>query len=152
MLNAESISSVVRAAMKECGYDPIKGRDALISKSETDPFLRGQLLTLGARQAIRSFFQNERRPEDFEIRAKAAAERRKIWERYAIFGQRKLADATVTDLRRSIAARQSQAAGNLRHARFEREIMKAMGDSKKTVSEFFSLNRIEELARKYHVI
>lgn len=84
-------------------------------------------------------------------RIAAKAERIEFAERYSLWGHQLLRDASRADLEESARQRRSQAAGNIRRARFEEALAKAMGASRKTVGAFFKPEDIERLASKHHV-
>lgn len=143
-------------------------RAALFCEARGNPDVMEALLSLGVDQAIRNYFSAERRaageadrairkmPEDTdESRARriAKVERRLFWDRYALFGQMELKTAKRPDLRTSAMARRKQAAGNIACANFEEDLMRRFGsNSSATVSQFFKINKVVELAKVHNVI
>ena len=162
----DSIKALVMRAMSECDENPKEAKVLLVKWARKDSELMTEILTLGADQAIRSFFQSERKaaalyiptvdlPPTEETRARRAVkvERRLFWDRYALFGQTPLKGARVPDLRDSFNKRRVMAQGNLNCAAFEEDLAKRMGvKSKSTVGGFFHVDKVIELAKAHNVV
>lgn len=170
MLTRLSLGTTVRSIMAECRFNSKTARDRLVALSTTDDILRDELLRRGADQAIRDFHSAGRRatveetePElytpraveqtaQLEQRRQEKIERRLFWDRYALFGHMPLKSAKVMDLRDSALARRKQAAGNIRCADFEDDLMKKLKGQDKNVGQFFTSNKIIEIAKAHNVI
>lgn len=107
----------------------------LVKQRDTD--LRQQLLQLGAQQVVRSFFGAQRAsamsmatgrvlatldaPEVAD-RVAARVARQAFWDAYTLFGMTPIREATREQLEASASAREAQARGELRLAKFERAV------------------------------
>jgi hypothetical protein len=134
-------------------------------RSRSDHDLREVLVKYGAEQALRNYFSEERRqsifipknplmddPEEIAERKDAKMRRRMFWDRYALFGQMSLRSAKRPDLRDSISKRKQQAAGNLRCAAFEEDIMRGLKDERTRVDQQFTIDKIIEIATTHNVV
>jgi hypothetical protein len=161
--------SLVNRVMDDNEYNAKTARDVIVELSAKDAALREELLYLGADQLIRSYYTGQRRiaeetaepqkyeyrdvPETPEKQAKRVrnAERRLLWDRYALFGHKPLRVAEKADLKESERARRAQAAGNIRCADFEAAVNEGLPKGKK-VGDFFAISKIVELAKAHNVI
>jgi hypothetical protein len=160
----ENLGEIVKRVLAENDYNSKDAADELALLAKEDIDLSDKLVTLGAEQAIRSFYTGERRsamttpvptiddPVEAASRQAAKQERRLFWDRYALFGQISLRSAKQLDLRDSVNKRRQQAKGNLQCAAFEEDIMKRMKDRKVTVGQTFAISKIIEIAKAHHVI
>lgn len=163
-IRRESLGEVVKRVLADSDYNSKDAAEELAALAKEDVDLADKLVTLGAEQAIRSFYTGERRgamttpvpsiddPVDVAARLTAKQERRLFWDRYALFGQTPLRSAKQLDLRDSVNKRRQQAKGNLQCAAFEEDIMKRMKDRKVTVGQTFAIAKIIEIAKSHHVI
>ena len=105
--------------------------------TQRDKDLRQQLLRLGAQQVVRSFFSAQRisafsmatgrvmatlDAPDVADRVAARVARQVFWDAYTLFGMTPIREATREQLQSSAEARETQAKGELRLAKFERAV------------------------------
>lgn len=162
MFRAQDFSTTMREALVGCDYKPKETVDRLIALSAIDINVHNALILLGAQQAVRNFFKNERHagsapaaPADPELAASrygAKVARREFWDRYALFGQTPLKGATRPALDDSVGKRRAMAQGNLQCAAFEEDIMNRMKSDTITVGRSFKVATIIELAKTHNVI
>jgi len=142
--------------------DPRKAEDLLIKTSSAE--IRKTLLVLGARQAVRDYFYDQRQsamsmaagrvqanldnPKVAERLTQRIA-RHVFWDMYTLFGMSSLKTATRPDLIKSAEERETQAKGLLRFASFERAIAKKMPNDTVTVQRCLTIGEIEKIARRF---
>jgi len=155
---AKKLKDVVTEACEANRRSQKKAVDAIIQAADA-PMTR-EIILLGAKQLVRSYFSKTRgklrrrdgfSDEELADRIEAKDERRAFMERYSLYGRQLIEDATVEDLLESAKHRRIMAAGNLKRAKFEEAVAKAMGRTTKTVSQFFSSVALNRIARKYDV-
>lgn len=163
--------ATLEAAIHRADGNGKEAVSVLVRMAERDSEIRTTLIRMGADQAIRDYFSDERRSnkkkdsekrrerdeeqseEEREEKREEKRERRLFWDRYALFGQLPLKAAKYSDLRDSLKARRAQAAGNLSCAAFEEEIARRLDRHRdRTVEEHFTVDKLMELARVHHVI
>lgn len=162
------LRDAVLKAMEDSGRRPKEAKALLFSRASNDLLLREALIALGADQAVRSYYSTERHaassmarcgvpgiivetPERAE-RLRKKANRRLFWDRYALFGQMPLREATRPDLRTSVENRKKQAAGNIICANFESAVAKRLPNDDAIVWKVLGNDKLMELARRHHVI
>lgn len=158
-----------REAMEAVEFNSKKAVDFLIHLAESDGDLRAMLLKLGAEQAVRSYFHQERKaplapvvklptvenPVEAAARVERQEEkvrRRLFWDRYALFGHMQLKVAKRPDLRNSISNRKKQIAGNQRCVNFESDIMGRLSNDKARVEQQLKITEVIEIARTHDVL
>jgi hypothetical protein len=161
----QSIASVVREIIELDGAGSRSAVERLIQMAADDPEIYKTLIKYGAEQAVRDYYHAQRKTfarapspakqsnpvQDVE-RAEQKRKRRLFWDRYALFGHMQLKTATRQHLCSSVESRRLQAAGNLRCAAFEEDIMGRMKDESITVGKQFKSAEVVEIAEKYDVI
>lgn len=158
-----------REAMEAVDFNSKQAVDFLIHLAESDGDLRVMLLKLGAEQAVRSYFHQERKapvaptvklptvenPVEAAERVERQEEkvrRRLFWDRYALFGHMQLKVAKRPDLRSSINNRKKQIAGNQRCVDFESDIMGRLSNDKTRVEQQLKIAEVIEIARTHDVL
>lgn len=152
------VASIVARVMERHAGDDNKIEQVLLAKSRQDPALAEEFVLMGIRQAVRTQYSLNRNrasrepmPEaERQERLEKREERRKFWDRYTLFGHQALVDATSEELRESAARRKQMASTSLRRARFEVALADRMGDSTKTVGEFFKASEVARLAEEHN--
>ena len=72
-----------------------------------------------------------------------------FWDSYTLFGMHPLKTATRPMLLRSAKSRETQAAGEIRLARFERAIAKKLPNDRKVVGRTLSALEVETIAARH---
>ena len=149
------------AELFDNGFDDETIVPALIRRAETNLSLRSALLAVGAKQAVRTYF-NDARSEahpirgarsaaspdkkadqakmvnrDAERRRAAKENRRTLFDTYTLWGHTSLRDATKDDLKASIANRKTQMAGSMKALKFEEAIYAELPDGKTCAQAFW---------------
>lgn len=153
------LKDVVKQSCEENRRSQKKAIEAIVRAADA-PMTR-ELILLGTKQLVRGYFSKTRgkmrsrdgfTDEELADRIEAKDERRAFMERYSLYGRQPIEDATVSDLLESAKHRKIMAAGNLRRAKFEEAVARAMGASAKTVGQFFTNAQLNTIARRYDVI
>jgi hypothetical protein len=129
--------------------------------TQGDNDLRHQLLRLGAQQVVRSFFTAQRASAmsmatgrvmatlgapDVADRVAARVARQAFWDAYTLFGMTPIREATKEQLEASAAARETQAKGELRLAKFERAVARRLVGAQR-VCDALTSEAVEAMAR-----
>lgn len=159
--------------MFDNGFDDETIVPALVRRAETNLSLREALLTIGAKQAVRTYFADERADatvirgarsenrrgskeasasmtkEERDERQATKENRRSLIDTYTLWGHTALRDAKADDLRVSIANRAAQVAGGQKAIRFEKAILAQMPENK-TCGQVFSSAKIDKLWMQHY--
>jgi hypothetical protein len=129
--------------------------------TQRDSDLRQQLARLGAQQVVRSFFSAQR-TSAFSMatgrvmatldspgvadRMAARVARQAFWDAYTLFGMTPIREATKEQLEASAEAREAQAKGELRLAKFERAVAGRLVGAQR-VCDALTSETVESIAR-----
>lgn len=161
------------ADLLDGGFDGETIVPALVRRADTNLSLREALLTVGAKQAVRTHF-TDARSEAYPIRGARSEEsreakvgkatvtkaerverqaakenRRTMLDTYTLWGHTALRDASAEDLRLSISNRKTQVAGGLKAIRFEEAILKQLPTGK-TCGQAFTAVKIDKLWMQHY--
>lgn len=157
------LREVVIAALTASRDNPEQALGRIIKTAIADKQMAKTLIYLGAKQALRSYFSQQRESAistaagriaanlenpDIELRVSSRLARTAFWEKYTLFGMRPIGDATKEMLIESAESREAQAAGEIRLAKFERAVAARLTRGE-IVRHAMSLAQIEKLAAKY---
>lgn len=147
------------------GFDDSDIIEELVKRAESNLSLRNALILVGAKQAIRTYYNDARseampirgarRVEDKtnrvaktkaerEARQQAKENRRTLLDSYTLWGHTALRDATAEDLRTSIEKRKIQVSGNLKAIRFEEAVLAQVPEGKRC-GQVLSATKIDKL-------
>jgi hypothetical protein len=177
MLDKTFSLRVFVADLLDKGYDSETVIPTLVRQADSNLSLRDALLTIGAKQAVRTYFADAR-SEAYPIRGaraeivreekretktgkatitkaerderQAAKEnRRTMLDTYTLWGHTPLRDATKADIRASIANRKTQVAGGLKAIKFEQAVLDQLPENK-TCGQAFSATKIDKLWMQHY--
>ena len=129
---------------------------------KADKNLRAHILRYGAQQIVRTFFTAQRvsamsmatgrvmatlNDPGVEGRMASRMARQAFWDAYTLFGMTPIKDATKEELELSASKREGQARGELRLAKFERQVADGLVGGQR-VCDVFTSEAIEAIARK----
>lgn len=129
---------------------------------QSDKALINRLVILGAQQIVRTFYKNQRvsaltmatgriamNPNSAEGSERLAVRLARVafWDAYTLFGMTPIREATRDDLIASAEARESQARGEMRSARFERAVADKLGETGRVCETMTTLD-VEAVAAR----
>jgi hypothetical protein len=142
--------------------DPAEAVIWLEQSSDAD--LQSILRRLGAQQAVRTFYSDQRASamtmasgrvlasmgtDEMEERTSARIARRAFWESYTLYGHTPIKEATKADLLQSAGMREGQARTEMFLATFERAVAAKLKRDSACVTEVFTSETLEALAAKH---
>ena len=129
--------------------------------SRRDKNLREQIIRQGCRQVVMAFFAAQRasamsmatgrvmatlNDPEFSDRMTSRMARQAFWDSYTLFGMTSIKDATREQLEQSASKRESQARGELRLAKFERQVADLLIGEQR-VCDVLTSEAVEAIAR-----
>jgi hypothetical protein len=156
--------TLVKDALDNSNDDPRHAVTWLVKKAKSEPNLRAALIDLGAKQVVRDFFSMQRESAMTMAAGRVAANmdnplvakriaariaRVAFWDSYTLFGMQPLKTATRPMLLRSATSRETQAAGEIRMAKFERAIAKKLPNDRKVVGNTLTALEVETIAARH---
>jgi len=155
-----NLRRATKAALAATQDDP-KAAVAWLSRQKP---LHTILLKLGARQAVRDYFSDQRASAMARAVGRVAATannpnaaksvaarlaRNAFWDSYTLFGMVSIKTATQEQLLASAGSREQHGRGELRLARFERAVAAQLKSPRSVVCRGMSLSTLERLAAKF---